>query len=196
MSGVDRENGPGSPPSIADDPRRHESVRDEPIEPAGPPARPCPAGGQPPDRGSRRGRRRPGARIADTGRQRKSPISERDWARPFRQGRRCLIERRIARLHDELRPGQPRMVDDERLGMLISMPTSWGGRFPRCTTRSSKRNGVRRGAARQPTVGRVADAPRWRDSTASMSPCSMPQTRLRMPRRYPKKYPLLTHPLL
>ena len=34
--------------------------------------------------------------------------------------RRRFIDRRITGLHDELRPGQPRTVDDERLATLIN----------------------------------------------------------------------------
>ncbi len=34
--------------------------------------------------------------------------------------RRRFIERRITGLHDELRPGQPRTVDDEQLATLIN----------------------------------------------------------------------------
>ena len=34
--------------------------------------------------------------------------------------RRRFLERRITGLHDELRPGQPRTVDDERLATLIN----------------------------------------------------------------------------
>ena len=50
-----------------------------------------------------------------------SVVAERHGVTPATVGkwRRRFVERRITGLHDELRPGQPRTVDDERLAMLI-----------------------------------------------------------------------------
>lgn len=51
-----------------------------------------------------------------------SVVAERHGVTPATVGkwRRRFVERRITGLHDELRPGQPRTVDDERLAMLIN----------------------------------------------------------------------------
>jgi putative transposase len=51
-----------------------------------------------------------------------SIVAERHGVTPATVGkwRRRFIERRITGLHDELRPGQPRTVDDERLATLIN----------------------------------------------------------------------------
>jgi putative transposase len=51
-----------------------------------------------------------------------SVVAERYGVMPATVGkwRRRFLQRRITGLHDELRPGQPRTVDDERLAMLIN----------------------------------------------------------------------------
>ena len=51
-----------------------------------------------------------------------SAVAERHGVTPATVGkwRRRFVERRITGLHDELRPGQPRSVDDERLAGLIN----------------------------------------------------------------------------
>ena len=51
-----------------------------------------------------------------------SVVAERHGVTPATVGkwRRRFVERRVTGLHDELRPGQPRTVDDERLAMLIN----------------------------------------------------------------------------
>ena len=51
-----------------------------------------------------------------------STVAERHGVTPATVGkwRRRFLERRITGLHDELRPGQPRTVDDERLATLIN----------------------------------------------------------------------------